>query len=136
MFDHLQADHCVGGSAAQWQVHQIRLQCLDLGVGAPHVGDDGIVHVDRDHLGAGGADHVGAVTLAAPGFDHGPGGQALGGDPPVDDLVATEPVVLTTDTGDSTLACERKLSLRCRHWGLPFVRWCRRVVPADVGAFR
>ena len=93
MFDHLEVDHDINIAVGQRKLGQVAVPHLHPRIPGPHMRDGRLVVVQPDHPARLAGDQVGAVTLAAAGLEH-VAPRAAAGQPLVDDLMATEPVVL------------------------------------------
>ena len=92
---------------------------VDPRVAGAHVGDRQLVVVQADDASGDVGDQVGAITLAAAGLQHVAVGAAVG-QPPVDHLMATEPVVLLGEPRHRALAGQRQGVVRThRNAGYP-----------------
>ena len=103
MFDHLEVDHDINLAVGQRELGEIAVPHLHPRIPGPYMRDGRLVVVQPDHPACHAGDQVGAVTLAAAGLEH-VESDATTGQPLVDDLMATEPVVLLRQPRDRAFA--------------------------------
>ena len=103
VFDDLEVDHHIDLAVGQRELGEIPVPHLHPRIPGPYMRDGRLVVIQPDHPACHTSDQVGSVTLAAAGLEH-VESDATTGQSLVDDLMATEPVVLLRQPRDRAFA--------------------------------